>query len=419
MADSVSKGNAGRLVSLDQFRGLTILGMFAVQYAGCLEWSSHLDLLRHNNTFLSFADVVLPGFLFAAGMSLRLTLVRRMNTPGSSSIYTRLLRRGLVLVALSLFFTSDRWLPSAKEAFHDGGWLDCMSIFLKRGLWEPLAIIGLASLWVLPVMTTRARTRVLFLVTGLVLHALLCQAFYYHYLLGVPNRLDDWLGTQPRTGYEGGLFGLLTWAVPLLVGSLAYDVVARESPGMTARVLFAWGTALLAFGYGLSCLANSYPTVQTPSNQEGVIIENGEIAASPVVPPFAESKQMPISSFLAAPPFVQPAPEQQRQLNYWLMSKRVVTPSLIVSATGVALAAYAFFVLMCDLKSLRLGLLRTFGQNPLAAYILNLYMVGPLVRRFWPDDRGWLWGLGHMAVWFGITYLIVLFMERRRIFLRL
>jgi hypothetical protein len=103
-----------------------------------------------------------------------------------------------------------------------------------------------------------------------------------------------------------------------------------------------------------------------------------------------------------------------------MMGKRVVTPTFVVAATGFAMMVYALFVLLSDVLSIEVGVLRTFGQNPLAAYVIELYLVGGmLLGSRWPADSTLLLGLAHFAVWFGLTYLAVRFLERRHIYLRL
>ena len=64
-----------RLVSLDQFRGYTVLGMFIVNFVGGFA-STHW-LLKHHNTFCSYAVTIMPQFFFAVGFAYRLTIVRR------------------------------------------------------------------------------------------------------------------------------------------------------------------------------------------------------------------------------------------------------------------------------------------------------------------------------------------------------
>ena len=49
---------AGRIVSLDQFRGYTVAGMFAVNFLGHLALTH--QLLKHNDTHFSYADSIMP-----------------------------------------------------------------------------------------------------------------------------------------------------------------------------------------------------------------------------------------------------------------------------------------------------------------------------------------------------------------------
>jgi hypothetical protein len=101
-----------------------------------------------------------------------------------------------------------------------------------------------------------------------------------------------------------------------------------------------------------------------------------------------------------------------------MMSRHLATPVFLLAATGFGLIAYAGFVLWCDGGTFRLGVLRTFGQNPLIAYLLD-GSVGGLVSAFWPAGGGWPWALAGAAVRFALTYLPVRLLEWRRIYLRL
>src|SRR5262249_24636140 len=120
----------------------------------------------------------------------------------------------------------------------------------------------------------------------------------------------------------------------------------------------------------------------------------------------------------------------QRELNYWIMTKRVVTPTFVLTATGFCLLAYAAFVLICDVGNKKLGVLRTFGENPLAAYILELFIINSVLRaafalghRLVPatlrSEESWQFGILYCTVWFVVTYLVVRWLERRRLYLRL
>src|SRR5262249_34541962 len=104
MGDSSSGGapaaSALRVSSMDQFRGLTILLMFAVHYHG-FDWGVNLaPVLRHNHFYLSVGDLAFPWFHLAAGFALRLTLLRRQKIQGPRAAYLRVVRRCVLLIVL-------------------------------------------------------------------------------------------------------------------------------------------------------------------------------------------------------------------------------------------------------------------------------------------------------------------------------
>jgi predicted acyltransferase len=419
-SSNLDGGQRARIASMDQFRGFTVLSMFAVHFARCFQQTVDSSaVLGHNNTYLSFADTVLPSFLFAAGFSLRLTLLRRL-AGGARATYLPAIRRCLLLILLLQVLQLDRWGPRFLDVLHSHGFWAAINVLLKGRMLESLSIIGITSLWVLPVIAASVRARAAFILSGLVAHVIICHAFYFDYLYGRPNWLDDYLGTVGETGYEGGILGVLTWAVPMLAGSLAYDLLVARVPRAAARTLLVWSAGLLFVAYSFSCLSNLYPLAHPSSSKEFELIENGQIARSPIIPDGDSLSGLDHHSFLAQPPLVRPSAESQRQLNYWIMAKRVVTPTFVVAATGFAMGVYALFVLLSDVLSIDVGVLRTFGQNPLAAYVIELYLIGGmLLGSRWPTDSTLLWGLAHFSIWFGLTYLAVRFLEKRHIYIRL
>jgi hypothetical protein len=320
---------------------------------------------------------------------------------------------GLILLSTVLELAESR--PRFYDLAQTAGWWGAVNGFMKCGFWETLAIIGVTSLWVLPVMAARARVRIAFALGCAALHVLLCDLFYFHFMENQPNWLDHFWGTTDTRGLDGGPLGFLTWGIAQIAGSLAYDAVAAGRLGSAFAKILGWGIVLLLVGYGLSCLSMLYPATQPPSTEA----EQIQVADSPVRPP-TDNVPVDLHAWLAPPPFVQPAPEEQRQLNYWLMSKRVVTLPFILSATGYALAVYALFILLCDLLPLQLGIFRTFGQNPLAAYVLH-GIIGEAIRVFGPSAETATppWIAGTLLAQFGMTYLFVRYLEKNRIFLRM
>ena len=71
---------SSRLTSLDQFRGYTMLGMLLVNFLG--SYAICPRILRHTHDYCSYADTIMPQFLFAAGFAMRLSLGRRIEKDG-------------------------------------------------------------------------------------------------------------------------------------------------------------------------------------------------------------------------------------------------------------------------------------------------------------------------------------------------
>ncbi|MFO0924189.1 MAG: hypothetical protein U0905_17060 [Pirellulales bacterium] len=139
-----------RLVSLDQFRGYTVAGMFLVNYFG--SFAVCPKVWRHSHDYLSYADTIMPHFLFAVGFALRLTFGRRMATQGSFSAYWRMVKRllGLLLVSFIVYNVGSR--AETWEQLTERGLWGCIRDPLKREWVQTLTHIAITSLWILPVI---------------------------------------------------------------------------------------------------------------------------------------------------------------------------------------------------------------------------------------------------------------------------
>jgi predicted acyltransferase len=105
---------AGRLVSLDVFRGLTIAGMVLVNNAG--DWRYVYPPLGHAAWHgWTPTDLIFPFFVFIVGVAIPLALERRKSAGGSQrDLYRKIARRSATIFALGLMmaafpFTADRW----------------------------------------------------------------------------------------------------------------------------------------------------------------------------------------------------------------------------------------------------------------------------------------------------------------------
>jgi predicted acyltransferase len=349
-----------RIVSLDQFRGYTVAGMLLVNFIG--GYTVVPAVFKHHNTYCSYADTIMPQFFFAVGFAFRLTFLRRRSTIGLGPATLAIVRRnlGLILLGLVLYHLDGE----AKT------WVDLQSLgfwgFLSQGFrrepFQTLVHIGLTALWIAPVIGAGTRALWAYLLTSAALHLGLSGWFYF-----------DWAWNTPVI--DGGPLGFLSWTIPTLVGALAYDAMANRPQGEVGRLL-ATAAALMAAGYGLSCLGGS-------------------------VPP---------------PPFVQPTADQI--VDLWTMSQRTGSVSYMTFSAGFSLFVYTLFVLACDRAPLRVGIFRTFGQNPLAAYLVHSVVAGA-VKPYVPKDSPAGFLVFGFLLYFGICYLFIHSLEKNRIFLRL
>src|SRR5687767_4070886 len=94
---------AGRMLSLDAFRGLTVAGMILVNNPGT--WGAIYSPLRHAEWHgWTPTDLVFPFFLFIVGVSITLALARRAESGGSRrDLYLKIVRRTVIILALGLF----------------------------------------------------------------------------------------------------------------------------------------------------------------------------------------------------------------------------------------------------------------------------------------------------------------------------
>ena len=99
----MDKDQSTRLVSLDVFRGLTIAAMILVNNPG--SWSHVYGPLRHTEWHgWTFADLIFPFFLFIVGVAIVFAFSKKLEMGvAKRSLYTKVIRRTLILFALGLF----------------------------------------------------------------------------------------------------------------------------------------------------------------------------------------------------------------------------------------------------------------------------------------------------------------------------
>ncbi len=140
-------GNKERLNSLDQFRGYTVVGMLLVNYFG--GYAACPQILKHSNDYCSYADTIMPQFLFAVGFALRLTFGRRVQSGSSDVSYWRIVRRLLGLVLISMVVYNAGAAAAKWDDFRALTMWQILGEPLKRTWFQTLMHIAVTSLWIL------------------------------------------------------------------------------------------------------------------------------------------------------------------------------------------------------------------------------------------------------------------------------
>lgn len=416
MSNQSPGSQSTRIASLDQFRGYCVATMFIVNFLGGLAVTHHV--LKHNNTHFSYADSIMPSFIFACGFSYRLSFLKRMKNMSAATTRWTIVCRSLGLILLSVMLTAFNSNIVSWESLTGEKITRFVQELFKANLWEVLAIIGAVQILLLPVVAVGVWTRVMVLFVLGIVHCWISWSFNYEFVYGRTNWMDAYLGAAGKRAWDGGCFGLISWAEIMLLGTLAYDMTYGQPAHSSARWLVRVGLLMMLCGYGFSCLTRLYDMPAAPIGAKGEQLPAIEVAVNRVHPPWENARGRTWYTLLAEPPFVPPPPPQQRMFNYWMMDKRVVTQSFVLFSGGMAMLVFGLFRSWCDVHQKGWRVFQTFGTNPLAAYIIH-HIVAVAILAIVPKDSPLPWVIVGLASFFGITWLFVKALERRELYLRL
>lgn len=357
-----------------------MFGMLLVNFLGSFAVCPRL--LKHSNDYCSYADTIMPQFLFAAGFAMRLSLGKRREASGKMP-WGRAVRRilGLALVAIVWYSICD--LGSIIKSAHEKRLEEFALILLKREYFQTLLHIAVTSLWILPVVNQSVTVRLSYMVASGSLHLFLSWWFNFLWVYSDPSAID------------GGPLGFLTWAIPALCGTLACDAV-RSTGSYAALRIAIGGVIAMTLGWGMSIGSVLYDVRPDQNLEQASVVEtelatagrstrrtNPNLADDPVIPSMARLQAY--DGRIVEPPFVPPPDARHRKWNYWMMCQRCGSLSYLTFASGVALVVYSLFLWACDRMNRRLGLFRTLGTNSLAAYIFH-DVAGWMIEPFFPKN---------------------------------
>jgi predicted acyltransferase len=345
----ISSNSQARLAALDQFRGYTMVGMLLVNFLGSYEVCPRI--LKHSHDYCSYADTIMPQFLFAAGFAMQLSLGRRLQQGGQMP-WARAIRRILSLAAIAIVWYSFCDLSAIVQKFRTEDTTVVLGTLFKRNLFQTLLHIAVTSLWILPVIGASSRVRMGYAAFSGMLHVVLSSWFNF-----------QWVNSNPM-GIDGGPLGFLTWSIPAICGTLACDLV-RSKGASAARSLIGPGVGLMFVAWCWSCGSTLYNVPAELVNEQKAV----KLAEDPVLPSSERIQRR--SGSIMEPPFVPPPNAEHRKWNYWMMSQRGGTISYTTFSAGFSLVVFALFLWACDSRKWQAGIFRTLGTNSLAAYLLH------------------------------------------------
>ena len=166
-----------RLTSLDQFRGYTVVGMLLVNFYG--SYKNCWRVLKHTHDYCSYADTIMPQFLFAVGFAMQLGAAKMAQTDPVTR-WKRIIRRfiGLSLVAI-IFYSYDDGFREIFDRMRENGFWPTLGVLTKRTWMQTLLHIAVTGLWIAPVVGKSAAVRVLYMLISGTAHVWLSWKFNF------------------------------------------------------------------------------------------------------------------------------------------------------------------------------------------------------------------------------------------------
>jgi len=243
-----------RLLSLDVFRGITIMGMILVNNPG--SWGAVYPPLLHAKWHgCTPTDLIFPFFLFIVGVAISYSLSKRKAQGGDmKSLYLNIFRRTIILFGLGMILAG---FPFGLLFGHEFSW----SAIRIPGVLQRIAIVYIISSILF--LTTNTKFQYWFTGTILIIYTMLMSlipvpgvgyanyepttnlaAWLDHLLLG--SHL--WSGT--KVWDPEGILSTLPAIGSAMLGIFTGNWLRSEKDQTTKTVwLFVWGCVLMVAGY--------------------------------------------------------------------------------------------------------------------------------------------------------------------------
>lgn len=369
-----------RLLSVDVFRGLTMVGMILVNNPG--DPSTTYWPLQHARWHgWTPTDLVFPFFLFIVGVAIVLALKRRVDAGVPlRPLHLKILRRSLILFGLGLFLSGFPFGLFGSRSF-----AELLAVWRIPGVLQRIAICYL----VISLLVLHCRVRTLKLLAV----ALLVGYWALMTLLPVPGQ------GEPNIDEPGG--HLSAWLDRSVFGDHVWDQARVYDPEGLLSTLPALATTLFGVFAGLLLAARVEPLERV-----AWLFVTGAVLA--------------VAGFVWG--------------WFFPINKPIWTSSYAVFTAGLAFSTLALCYWWVDLRGERTvsRFFVIYGMNAIAVYVgsgalartLSLATIGgvpvkqviygALLASWLPPH---LASLAYALAWVGGWFLVLAWMYRRKIFI--
>lgn len=336
---------SGRILSIDAFRGITILVMIFVNsvagVSGIPAWMQHA---HGNEDRMTFVDVVFPAFLFIVGMSIPFAINSRLAKGDSFwKLQQHIVWRTLGLLVLGVFMVNAEEVNAAATG-------------MNGALWALLFYACVILVWN---VYTFKQPWISWCFKGAGIAGLI--------ILGIIYRGGD--GSERLSPQWWGILGLIGWAY--LYAGIIYQLFRGNAGGIMLMIA-------VCIAYYALC---QKPFIQHSgwswlATQQGNAAHTAIVLCGMLLTLFYFDEEMGLTGsklfarvtgflviILMAAWWLRPA---------YKISKIHATPSWCLYSAAICIAVFSFLYFLIDVKHISkwTAFFRPAGSNPLLTYIL-------------------------------------------------
>jgi len=364
-----------RLLSLDVFRGITIMGMILVNNPGT--WNAIYPQLEHAKWHgCTFTDLIFPFFLFIVGVAISYSLTKRKEQGGSmKALYLNILRRTIILFVLGLILAG---FPFGLAFGHEFSW----STLRIPGVLQRIAIVYMVSAFLF--LLTSTKFQYWFTAFILVLYAAIMS------FIPVPGIGHS--NFEPTTN-------LSAWLDRLILGSHIWSGSKFWDPEGILSTIPAVGSAMLGIF-------------------TGNLLRSQKDSATKTVYLYIASSVLMLAGWI---------------WSFWFpLNKNIWTSSYVLWTAGLALNFLAFCYWFVDVKKITWWIkpFQVYGMNAITVFFLSGIVGRIMYMVKWTDANGnivtiksylfdnfflsWLdpinaslaWAIVYILVWLGLMWIL-------------